>query len=106
MIATARVGLGEQRPLLEAPGHLFDPHDYENLDQLEISEAQWRDVALIASFMSLVMMAEWDGWLIAQGCHDLIEFWEGNVLLYSSDMSRLREGEEILTTFECERRMR
>jgi hypothetical protein len=106
LIEAARIGLGEHRPLLDAPGNLFEAHDYDNQDQGTMPKAQWRDVALLAALMSLVMMGEWDGWLIAQGCTDLVEFWEGNVLLYSDNAARLREGEALLKTFECPRQMR
>jgi hypothetical protein len=103
LVAAARVGLGEDRPLLEAPGHLFEAHDYDNQDQLAIQGAQWHDVSLLASLLSLVMMSEWDAWLIAKGCSDLIEFWEGNLFLYSDNEARLCEADALLTGFDCPR---
>jgi hypothetical protein len=106
VIAATRIGLGESRPLPEAPGHLFEAHDYDNQDQAEMPEAQWRDVSLLASFMALVMISDWDAWLIAQGCTDLVEFWEGNLFLYSDSGARLQEADALLTGFDCPRRSR
>ena len=103
LVSAARTGLGEPRSLLEAPGHLFEAHDYDNQDQLEMPADQRRDVGLLASLTSLMMLSEWDGWLIARACTDLVEFWEGNVLLYSADPMRLREAETLLASFGCPR---
>jgi hypothetical protein len=105
VFTAARLGLGEMRPLLDAPGHYFDAHDYECQDQVEMPAAQGRDVSLIVGLTSLVMINAWDGWLIAEGCTDRIEFWEGNVLFYSHDKARLNEAEVLMTNFDCPRKM-
>jgi hypothetical protein len=96
-----RRGLGEHRPIVDAPGHYFDAHDYDDQDQTGMSREQWRDVGLIVGLTSIVMINGWDAWLIAEGCKDRIEFWEGNLFLYSSDKERLARAEELLKGFNC-----
>lgn len=101
LFEAARRGMGETRPLLDAPGHLFDAHDYDNQDRTEIPPGQHRDVSLLVGLMSLVMINNWDAWLLAEGSTDRVEFWEGNVLLYSDDERRRDEAEALLKAFGC-----
>ena len=52
-------------------------------------------------------MSKADGWLIAGGgCTDRIEFWEGNLFLYSADPAKIVEAEEIVADFNCSRALR
>lgn len=105
IFAAARIGLGETKPLTEAPGHYFDAHDYDFQDQVEMPRKQWRDVGVLAGLLSLVMINGWDAWLIAEGSTDCIEFWEGNLFLYSHDQSRLKGAETLLANFDCPREL-
>jgi hypothetical protein len=93
--------LGESGPLLEAPGHYFEAHDYDNQDQTDISREQHRDVSLLVGLMSLVMINNWGGWLLAEASTDRVEFWEGNLLLCSDDKLRLAEGRTMMKGFDC-----
>jgi hypothetical protein len=52
------------------------------------------------------MIDGWDGWLIAEGSADRIEFWEGNLYFYSKDKSRLAEAEALMTEYDCPRQPR
>ena len=76
LFIAARRGLGEIRPLLEAPAHHFDPYPYDERDQTVIFPEQARETRILVGLMALVMIDGWDGWLIA-GNADRIEFWEG-----------------------------
>ena len=99
----ARIGLGESKSLLEAPGHYFDAHDYDFQDQVEMPRKQWRDVGVLAGLLALVMVNGGDAWLIAEGCTDGIEFWEGNLFLYSQNKARLADADTLMNNFECPR---
>ena len=101
LFIASRVGLGETRSLSEAPGHYFEPFDYGERDQTKIEPIQAREIGILIGLMSLLMVGGWDGWLVAEGCHDRIEFWEGNIFFHSSEASRLREAEALLDQFEC-----
>jgi hypothetical protein len=103
VFVAARTGLGADKSLLDAPGLYFDAHDYDNQDQVEMPSEQYRDVSQLVGMMCLVMINGWDGWLIAEGCTDRIEFWEGNLFMYSHDRSRLKEGDRLLDGFDCPR---
>jgi hypothetical protein len=98
-----RRGTGESRSLSDVPGHCFDAHPYHDWDQLEISGPHRRDVSLLAGLMLMLMDNEWDGWLIANGEIDRIEFWEGNVFFHSSDKSRIDEAIRLMEQFGCSR---
>jgi hypothetical protein len=104
LFVAARNGLGETRPLLEAPAHYFDPYAYDERDQTEISREQARETGILAGLIALIMIDGWDGWLIA-GNADRIEFWEGNIFFYSHEAARLAAAEALMTEFECPRTM-
>lgn len=99
----ARVGVGETRSLIEAPGHYFDPYPYDIRDQTEISPEQARETGILIGFMLLIMINEWDGWLIADDSSDRIEFWEGNLFIHSHQRSRIAEANLLLDEFDCPR---
>jgi hypothetical protein len=103
LFMAARAGLGDTRSLLEAPGHYFDPHPYDERDQTEIPPAQARETGILIGLMLLIMINAWDGWLIAAGGVDRIEFWEGNIFFYSSQRSRLADAETLMNEFGCPR---
>jgi hypothetical protein len=103
LFVAARVGLGETRSLTEAPGHYFDPHPYDERDQTEITPEQARETGLLVGLMSLLMINGWDGWLIADGSADRIEFWEGNLFFYSREKPRLADANALMDEFGCRR---
>jgi hypothetical protein len=101
LFVAARLGLGEVRPISEAPGHYFDAQPYHERDQLLISSAHSREVGALIGLSSLIWLNQWDGWLVAQNNRDRIEFWEGNLFFYSEDSNRLAAAAELLKEFKC-----
>jgi hypothetical protein len=101
----ARVGLGETSSLSEAPGHYFDPYPYDERDQTEILPEQAREIGILIGLMSLVMIDGWDGWLVAEGGSDRIEFWEGNIFFYSDVRSRIAVATSLMDQFDCPRNL-
>ena len=106
LIAAVRKGLGELRPLDAAPGHYFDPHPWDEEDQIEISPEQDKDLAILSGLMLMTMATGSDGWLIADECPDRIEFWEGNLFLHSSDTTQFQAATRLLDDFQCSRTLR
>jgi hypothetical protein len=102
-VLAARLGCGEARPLAEVPGHYFDPHPYNEQDQLEVSRQQRADLACLVGMTSMVMLTGSDGWLIAGGSQDRIEFREGNLFFHSAEPQRLVEAELLLDNLNCSR---
>lgn len=100
VFSAARAGLGEKRSVSEAPGHYFDAHPYDNADQTEISPDHLKEIGLIVGFVVLIMIAEWDGWLIAEHSADRVEFWEGNVFLHSSDARKIESAKALMAEFD------
>jgi len=103
LFVAARVGLGETRSLSEAPGHYFDPHPYDERDQTRLSQEQARQTGILVGLTSLAMISSWDGWLIAGGSSDRIEFWEGNIFFYSCERPRLTGAKSTMDEFGCPR---
>lgn len=101
LFIAARAGLGDTRSLSEAPGHCFEPFDYDERDQTRIEPLQAGETSILVGLMSLLMAGGWDGWLVADGCHDRIEFWEGNIFFHSTEASRLRDAETLMNEFDC-----
>src|SRR5260221_1180808 len=100
-IAAARRGLGEPRSLEDAPGHLFDAHPYDEMDQQLLSAEHLCDVGLLVGLVSLILLEQSDGWLIAEGCEDRIEFWEGYVFFHSANRAKQVEARKLLKRYDC-----
>jgi hypothetical protein len=90
------------RNLEEAPGHLFDAHPYDELDCTEITTEQRTDAGILIGLMSLIVIERADGWLIASGAQERIEFWEGNVFFHSENADKLDSARTLLKNFACE----
>ncbi|WP_151115792.1 hypothetical protein [Hypericibacter adhaerens] len=103
LFVSARQGLGESRSLSEAPGHYFDPYPYDERDQTRISKEQARETGILIGLASLIIINGWDGWLIAGGSSDRIEFWEGNIFFYSNEKTHLANAESLMGQFDCSR---
>jgi hypothetical protein len=105
-VIAARNGLGESRSLSEAPGHYFDAHPYREQDQLAISPQHAKELSHMVGFVAAMVINEWDGWLVAVDSSDRIEFWEGNVLFYSSDHAQLASARSMIGLFGCDLKLR
>ena len=105
-VMAARNGLGESRSLSDAPGHYFDAYPYHEQDQLAISTPHAKELSLMVGFVAAMIINEWDGWLVAIDSTDRIEFWEGNILFYSSDREQLAAARSMLDQFGCASKLR
>ena len=100
VVLAARAGLGEHRSPTDAPGHLFDALDFHDIGDLQVSD-QARYAATIAGLTSLVHLARWDAWLIAEGDGKRIEFWEGNVFFHAADSKDIAAAKAIVKQHKC-----
>lgn len=102
----ARSGLGESRSLNEAPGHYFDAFRYGEEDQLKIDKDHAREVSILISLVSLILIGGWDAWLIADGGSvDRVELWEGNIFFHTGDRYQRARAESLLEQFNCRRKL-
>jgi hypothetical protein len=106
ILTAARRGLGEQRPLREAPGYYFGEQQWTQDDPLEISPEHARVLGLLVGVVATTMLTASDGWLISGSGSDRIEFWEGNLFFHSDNHRRLRGAEAILAAFDCPRELK
>lgn len=93
LVLAARRGLGEARAIAEAPAMLFEAAAERG--------KMLADAPLLAGFLLLVMAGEWDGWLLAEGAADRIEFWQGHVMFYSGERARLKRARRLVLEYEC-----
>ncbi len=106
LVRAARLGAGEPRSFDEAPGHYFDAHPYENLDVTETTPEHNYELGLLIGLVSMLLIESSDGWLLAEGCTDRVEFWEGNVLFHSEDRAKIVDADALLRRFDCPPNMR
>jgi len=104
-LLAARNGLGEVRSLTDAPGHYFEKQNWAEEDQTEVTEAHQRAMGLLEGISTMMLMTGSDGWLIANGSIDRVEFWEGNVFFYSKDAEQIKRASEIFDKFGCSREL-
>jgi len=100
-VLAARRGFGEVRAFSEAPGHYFEVQPWDEQDQADATRHLSAALSALAGLASMMMITGSDGWLIAGGTSDRIEFWEGNLFLYAEAPARLREAEALLEAFQC-----
>lgn len=100
VVAAARRGLGEARPIDDAPGMLFDAVPDGAEDPVMLPTAA-DELSLLAGLLVLVMAGGWDAWLLAEGCADRVEFWEGFILAHSTEPKRLHRAESLLRDHGC-----
>ncbi len=105
-VRAARQGAGEPRSLDEAPGHYFGAHPYENLDITETTPEHNCELGVLIGLVSMLLIESSDGWLLAEGCTDRVEFWEGNVLFHSEDREKIGEADALLKSYGCPPEMR
>jgi hypothetical protein len=105
LFMAARAGMGDGRSLFEAPGQCFEAFPYDEWDQMAVSPEQVHETGLLVGLVMLMMIGTWDGWLVAAGSADAVEFWEGNLFFYSDSKSRLAEAEAVLSKFDCPREL-
>jgi len=103
MVSAAWRGLGEARSLSQAPGLYLDSQDWEEDDQTAISPAQKAEMGMLVGVAAMLMMTYSDGWLIADGCADRIEFWEGHFFFHSDDPQKLSLAGAIIDESSCKR---
>jgi hypothetical protein len=97
LLLAMRRGFGEQRPLADAPGHYVDPQPWHEQDQLLITPERAGALSLLVGIAAALLITGSDGWLVAPGVADRIEFWEGNIFFYSSDSHRIAEATNLLS---------
>ncbi len=103
LASAARRGAGEARSIYDAPGHLFEPLNYNQQDPLELSDDQAREISLLLGLLCLVICGGWDAWLISDATTDRIEFWEGNIFFHSSDAAKIKSADALFSKFKCSR---
>jgi hypothetical protein len=54
----------------------------------------------------MILMTSSDGWLIAEGSIDRIEFWEGNIFFHSKDAKQIERANALLDSFGCSRELK
>jgi hypothetical protein len=101
LFLAARLGLGETRPIQEAPGHVFSAYPWAEEDQLAISHEHACEAGILIGLMLLLIANEWDGWLVSSASADRVEFWEGNILFYSESKERLAGATALLQQLGC-----
>jgi hypothetical protein len=91
-----RRGFGEQRTLAEAPGHYVDPQPWHEQDQLLVKPDHAGALSLLVGIAAVLLITGSDGWLVAPGVTDRIEFWEGNIFFHSAGSRRIDEATKLL----------
>ena len=94
-----RVSAGESRRIEDAAGHFFPDHNYGIDDQLEVSDKQSTDVALLIGLISIILMEEWIAILISEQRGDMVEFWEGNIIFSSASVNNIARARKIASEF-------
>jgi hypothetical protein len=91
-----RRGFGERRALADAPGHYFEPQPWNEQDWELVTADHAAALSLLVGISTILLTTTSDGWIVAPGVADRIEFWEGNTFFHSADPQRLDEARDIL----------
>ena len=105
-VLAMRRGLGELRSLSHTPGHYFEEQPFAETDCLALSPEQSQEINQLCGLIGLVILAQWDGWLISDNGIDRVEFWEGNLFFHSIDRERLNVAKRLMADCKCRQKLR
>ncbi|MDB6016088.1 MAG: hypothetical protein JWR19_577 [Pedosphaera sp.] len=82
-----RMGCGEPRHIIDAPGHLFE----------ELTE---EENALLTGVIFLIMVFNWEGYIVCQNRHEFIYLGDEHIVISSADSEKMREILGTVTSFK------
>jgi hypothetical protein len=82
-----RLGCGESRPPIEAPGHLF-----------ELSTEE--ENAVLAGYLFFVMAFNWEAYIVAQKSKDYIYLGDEHFVFSSADSGKMGQVSNLMSDFE------
>ena len=95
-----RRGYGEERPLIEAPGHLFSWDAATVYEPSSEMPPATRDHAAISGLVLLVMCYGWEGYLVARGHNDHIFLGDARIVFASARRQRIEDTANLANTFK------
>lgn len=84
-----RLGCGETRPLVDAPGHLFEgPAEEES--------------AIMAGLIFLVMAYNWSAYVVVKNCMDYVYLGDEYIIFSSADKKKMEEASKLINDYKLE----
>jgi hypothetical protein len=96
---TLRLGCGEARHIIDAPGHLFEAFEGGNDDFYKDKPS-----ALLTGIVSLALGYDWYGYLASQTPMEYIVLGDGFISFSTASDEKFDEAKEIAKTFELRQR--
>jgi hypothetical protein len=96
---TLRLGCGESRHIIDAPGHLFEAFEGSNDDFYKDKPS-----ALLTGIVSLALGYDWYGYLTSQTPTEYVVLGDGFVSFSTASDEKFDEAKEIAMTFELTQR--
>jgi hypothetical protein len=84
-----RLGCGESRAPIEAPGHLFESSTEE-------------ENAIMAGLIFLITAFNWEAYIVAENRKDYIFLGDEYVVFSSANVERLKQASEVIADFKLE----
>jgi len=96
---------GDSQSLMDRQAILFDGLGGDIYDVFA-DESIREEVETLVSALSVILLGSWDAFLLSEASGSFVEFWEGNILFYTSRKDAASEAEAIIAEFELPAGMR
>lgn len=96
------VGVGATTELVAKPICYFDPQSWIS-DPGATTTADLGEMEVLVGMLILIVVGQWDAWLLSSKTTDAVEFWEGNVLFHSSEKQRMTEARKMQRRYKVSR---
>jgi hypothetical protein len=81
-----RIGCGELRHIIEAPGHLFE-------------ESNENESAILTGLMFLIMAFDWEAYVVTQNHGEFVYLGDEHIVYSSADGEKMKEVSSLNATF-------
>ena len=89
LFGKTRLGCGESRTPIEAPGHLFESSTEE-------------EKAIMTGLIFLIMAFNWEGYIVAKNHNDYIYLGDEHIVFSSADGNKMAEASKLITDHKLE----
>ena len=98
-VETVRIGCGESRHIVDAPGHIFEIGEFDGRNYESGMLQDNPKNAVLSGFILLIMCFDWDVYILSKSSLDYIYLGDQRILFSSINKDKIQEAETLLHKF-------
>ena len=96
LFETVRRGYGADKDLALCPGHMFEPNRDADFE-VEYSSSEH---AILSGLILLMMMFDWQGFVLAEGCDDQLIVGDESIFFCSNSLDKIAAAVDLASTYK------